>query len=914
MPRFKSDFARSFDRSPEDDLRVSAFTASLAALPFLASPSRAALKDAPRGAVAKAPAGLAEGVLKKVLPNGLTVLIKPVHSAPVVAVNAWVRVGSVNERDDERGITHFIEHMLFKGTAKLRVGELDRLIKAAGGYNNAHTRYESTDFIDVLPSDKLAVAVGSMAEALQHSTFDAGELNRERVVVLEELHRAQDNPGFETWNKLTNLAFTKHPYQYPIIGYKERLKTMDRQLLVDYWKRWYKPQNIIVVVVGDVDAKAALAMVTKSFGPWARTKDIPGKVAKEPAQTALRSAEFTGDIETTMAVLGVPTCAEMDADTPAVDMAMAILGQGLSSRLNLEVREKQKLGHSLAAGHFNGGYPGLAYLWAELEAPQVQPVMEAVWREVERMKQEPVAPEELERQRLRLESEDASERMSMEGLAGRLGYYEALAGDYSQVDAATQRMRAVTAADIQRVMKKYFQVERATIVVQRPEKSKPTGLDAKAWTKVLSAVTVPAVPALAKAESLPGGISGYALSSGGRLLVKPVHHTPLVAAQISFKSGQLLEPAAKAGGLNLLARTLLKGTPSLDASGFAQAMDDLGVGIGPQADADRFSIGFQSLSSKTDASFALLGKAVRDAEVPEAEFAKEKDRELKDIKDKTDSPDDYASDLYSATFFGKQPYGRPLEGDAKTVKALTRDDVLKLKAQALRPDQLLIVIVGDIEPEAARALVEREFGAKAWGAEGPAPALVVPVAPVAQARRVVEKLNKKQAHLFMGWPAPVPSSKDYVALRLVNSVLGEGMDSRLFTEVREKRSLCYTVNSSFDRRLYPGSWRVYVGTQPERVAEAEQVCLQVVSDVAANGITQEELTRAKAYAKGIFQVARQDFGTEARVLSNYEFWGLGVGEIDRFAKNVDAVTLEDCKRVASTYLQPAKTTVVLVRP
>ncbi len=609
MPRSMSRPHSSFDRSPEDDVRISTLAAGLAVLPFLASPARAELQAAPKASGAKAPAGLAEGVLKKVLPNGLTVIIKPVHSAPVVAVNAWVRVGSVNERDDERGITHFIEHMLFKGTAKLKVGELDRMIKAAGGYNNAHTRYESTDFIDVLPADKIEVAVGSMAEALQHSTFDSGELNRERVVVLEELHRAQDNPGFETWNKLTNLAFTKHPYQYPIIGYKERLKTMDRQLLVDYWKRWYKPQNIIVVVVGDVDAKAALKLVTKNFGSWAATKDVPPKVAKEPAQTALRSVEFTGDIETTMAVLGVPTCAEMDADTPAVDMAMAILGQGLSSRLNQEVREKQKLGHSLAAGHFNGGYPGLAYLWAELEAPQVQPVMEAVWREVERMKQEPVAPEELERQRLRLESEDASERMSMEGLAGRLGYYEALAGDYSQVDAVTRRMRAVTAADIQRVMKKYFQVERATVVVQRPTKSKATGLDAKGWTKVLKAVTVPQPQAPAKAESLPGGVSAYTLSSGGRLLVKPVRHTPLVSAQLSFKSGQLLEPAAKAGGLNLLARTLLKGTPSMDASDFAAAMDDLGLGLGPQADADRFSIGFQSLSSKVDPSFALLGKA-----------------------------------------------------------------------------------------------------------------------------------------------------------------------------------------------------------------------------------------------------------------------------------------------------------------
>jgi zinc protease len=191
---------------------------------------------------------------------------------------------------------------------------------------------------------------------------------------------------------------------------------------------------------------------------------------------------------------------------------------------------------------------------------------------------------------------------------------------------------------------------------------------------------------------------------------------------------------------------------------------------------------------------------------------------------------------------------------------------------------------------------------------------VVPQEPVVKARRVVEKLNKKQAQLILGWAAPLPNDKDRFALRLVNSVMGEGMDSRLFTEVREKRSLCYSVNSWYDRRLYTGSWRVSVGTQPERVDEAEKVCLDVVRAVAEKGITAEEMTRAKAYIKGLYQVARQDFGTEARVISNSEFWGNGAADVDQFAKHVDAVTLEDCQRVAKKYLQVDKTTVAVVKP
>jgi zinc protease len=896
----------------EDPLNRRIVLASLLALtPLAAGRARAAQAPAsplPEGA-------LSEGVVKKTLSNGLTLIVKPLHSAPVVAVNAWVKVGSVQESGPERGITHFIEHMLFKGTESLKVGELDKLIKRNGGYNNAHTRYESTDFIDVMPADKLAVALGSMADALQHSTFDAGELDRERKVVLEELSRSQDNPSFEAWNRLCHLAFTTHPYQYPIIGYKPVIEGMDRALLVGYWKRWYRPQNVAVVIAGDVDPQAAVAAAEAAFGGWTAGKDSPKRLPAEPAQDGLRCDEAGGDIQTTLLVMGVPGVAELDPDGPALDMALSILGQGLSSRLNLEVREKQKLVHSVVAGQFNGADPGLAYLWAELEPSQVKPAAQALWAQVLRMQAEPVAAEEIERQKLRLEHDDAADRMSMEGLAGKLGYYEALGGDYRLVDELTERMKAVSAADIQRVMRKYFLIPKLNVVLYRPKAAPPTGLDAKGWAALLKAVPVPADAAPA-GVALGGGLTRFTLSSGATLIVKSVRHTPLVAGQLLFPSGQLLEPASQSGALNLLARLLFKGLPGADAAAVAAQMDDLGLALGAQADADRFSLSFQALASKSADSMALMGRVIRDAQLPQAELDAERKRVLKDIKDKGDSAEDVLGDEYAAAFFGPgHPYGRPLEGVPATLKALTRAQLLKLKGQVLRSDRLLAVVVGDIDPEEARRQFEGQFGAQAWPAVGKPPVLAKPRALKAGPRRRVTVLKaKKQAHLMLGWACPPPTDPDYPALRLVNSVLGEGMDSRLFTEVREKRGLCYTTYSGFDRRLYPGSWRVYVGTQPETLKEAEAVCRQVVAQVAKDGITADELAGAKAYAKGIFQVARQDFGTEARVIANYESWGLGAAEVDQVAARLDAVTLADCKRVAKKWLKPDQAVVAVVQP
>jgi zinc protease len=795
------------------------------------------------------------------------------------------------------------------------VGDLDKKIKAAGGYNNAHTRYESTDFIDILPADKLDVALESMADALQHSTFNAAELDRERLVVLEELSRSQDNPGFEAWNRLTHLVFKQHPYKYPIIGYKERLQTMDRKLLVDYWKRWYRPQNLAVVIVGDVDPADAVKRAGKAFGAWPAGKDKPAKLPAEPKQDGLRYEEATGDIQTTIAIIGLPSVAELDDDNAALDMALSILGGGLSSRLNQGVREKQKLVHSVAAGQFNGAYPGLAYLWAEMEPAQVKPGLAAIWAEVEKMKAEPVSEAELERQRVRLEHDEAAERMSMEGMAGKLGYYESLGGDYRQVDQATARMRAVTAADIQRVMQKYFKVSQSTVVVYRPEKSKATGLDAKGWTALFKQSEASSAVAESKGEKIPGGVTRYKLSSGGTLLVKPLHHTPLVAAQIQFDGGQRVEKPEQGGALNLLARTLLKGLPGMDAAALADKMDDLGLALGPQADADRFSLGFQALSAELQPSLALTGRVIREASLPDEELAKEKERVLKDIKDKTDSPDDYVNDLFNASFFGEDAaYGRPVEGTAASLKRVGPKELRQLRDAALRPERMLAVVVGDVEPEQARRLIEAELGANAWSAEGKAPAPAKAAPLKAGPRRKSAKLAKKQAHLILGWPAPTPLSPDYAALRLVNSVMGEGMDSRLFTEVREKRGLCYTVYSTFDRRLEPGSWRIYVGTQPEKLKLAEATCREVAAKIRDEGITAEELKSAKAYAKGLFQVARQDFGTEARILANYESWGLGAEEVEQVAKKLDAVTLEDCKRVAKAWIKPEQAVVAVVEP
>jgi zinc protease len=596
-------------------------------------------------------------------------------------------------------------------------------------------------------------------------------------------------------------------------------------------------------------------------------------------------------------------------------MALAILGQGLSSRLNQSVREKQRLVQDISSGMFNGQSPGLIYLWADLEAEQAEAALGAAWAEVERMKAEAVSAEELQRQMVKIEHEEAGECMSMEGMAGKLGYYECL-GDYRLSDSLTKKMRAVGVQDIQRVMKRYFNLDRSSLVIYRSKKSKALNLSSKQWAaSIAKAGESGAAAPQASAKAGASGLFRTEFSNGLSLIIKPIRHTPLVAMQAILPGGAKADPQGKAGAANLLMRLLLKGAPGMDAPQIASRLDDLGASLSPYADSDRFAMAGQMLSSKFEDTLELAGMLLRHATLPEAELEKERERVLKSIKDKSDQADDYVADVFSGLFFKGTPYALPVEGTKKSVESVERKDLLQMQASCLSPKGMLLVLTGDLDPAKAVASVEKVFGPSRWKApKGGAwkPRAVAPLKP--KAGRAQEKLNKKQAHVMLGWPAPSPTDPDYYACRLLNSIFGEGMDSRLFTEVRDKRALCYTVQAFMDRRTDFGAWRVYVGTQPENEKQAIQVVLDVAKELVEKGVSEAELKAAKAYSKGIFQVARQDFSTEARILANYEAWGLGAEEVDRMAGKVDAVTLEEVRAAAKKHFLIDKTAVGVVRP
>ncbi|MEY3608895.1 MAG: hypothetical protein RLZZ447_1683, partial [Verrucomicrobiota bacterium] len=301
-----------------------------------------------------------EPVQRVVLPNGVVVVLKPDAAAALASVQVWVRSGSVHEGAHlGAGLSHFLEHMLFKGTTRRAGREISATIQAHGGYLNAYTTYDRTVYYVDLPSEHTAVAVDVLADAVLHSTLPDDEVVKEREVILREIAMTRDDPDNRLWDALFATAFREHPYRHPIIGHREVFAAVSREELLAYYRERYVPENLVVVVVGDVDASAILGEIARHFGAVPRRRSIPVLVPAEPRQLAPRREHRVEEVELCRAVLAWPIPGLTHADAPSLDLLAALLGQGESSVLWREVRDRAGLVHQIDAGAWNPGSSGL---------------------------------------------------------------------------------------------------------------------------------------------------------------------------------------------------------------------------------------------------------------------------------------------------------------------------------------------------------------------------------------------------------------------------------------------------------------------------------------------------------------------------------------------------------------------------
>ncbi len=833
---------------------------------------------------------------RHVLPSGLTVILDENHEAPVAAFQVWVRAGSAFERPGEYGITHLIEHMIFKGTPGQPVGSLARTIEGLGGEINAYTTYDHTNYYVSAASAFAPKALQLLADAVVNAAFDSTELKREKEVVVEEIRMNLDKPSRRlSWAVMRESFGQDHPYGRPIIGSIESVRAITRQNILDYRARWYNASNMLVVAVGDFKADKLLPLIEKAFKdlPTKKAPKLqlpPVKVAKGPRLLIMREKVRQASLVFTWLTPGLPS-----PEVYPLDMAAQVLGDGETSRLYATLKEKKGLVDGIDAFAYTPQGVGVFEVEAQTAPEKVNQAWRPVLKEALSIIKSPPTPAELKRARVQLAAAFVRGRQAMAAQARQLGYFEMFYGGFEKMFDYLERFKSTGAAEVSQTTNTYFTPEKMCLVIQLPE-----GADAPDLTQLQIAVAEltkglkpPAAEApKAKREVLPGGLV---------LIVKPQRALPLVAFTLAGSGGQENESDAQAGLYHLWAETLTRGAGGQSYQELTTELEDMAASLGGFAGKSTCGLSGSFLSSDWQRGLELLAQVWLKPEFPADQVSKAKDQQLAGLRAQQNSPVARAFIAFRRLLYGEHPYAHNPLGTAESLAKLARGDLLAAHAKVKGPGGLVLSVVGDVEPDQVKAEVLKLFGKLKGQVQVPAVANVKPAA--SPRNQTINDPQAKQTQIALGYVTPPAKDPTRLRLQVIQAILG-GQGGRLFSDLRDKRSLAYAVQPFVSTSAHGGGFVVYMAVGPGKEKEALAGLARNLNDVRQKVPSKAELDRAKAYLLGSQAIGLQKYGAQATDMAMNELLGLGFDYYLRYPKDMQAITADQVRATADKVLAP----------
>ncbi|MGZ8391382.1 MAG: M16 family metallopeptidase [Gemmatimonadales bacterium] len=860
------------------------------------------------------------GVIREVLPNGLTLLVQPDHSAPVVSVVTHVKAGFFDEPDRWTGISHVLEHMFFKGTVRRGVGAIARETKAAGGYLNAGTGYDHTSYFTVLPASGLAAALDIQSDALRNSTIDPDELARELQVIIQEAKRKRDTPGAVAQETLHEIMFDRHRIRRWRIGTEEQLTRLTRDDLWSYYRSRYVPERTIVAITGSLDSDQALELARTAYADWPAATGALDASPEEPSRREVRARTLRGDVAHAELVLGWRTVPPLHADSPSLDLAAAVLGLGRGSWLYRSLRE-EGIVTSVSSHNYAPTELGVFSIGADLEPEKLPLAIERIAENVSRLALLGPGPDELNRARTLLRARWARQLESMEGKGSALAAAEAVE-DVWFLDREYEALSSVGPDEVRGVAATYLQPDNVSAVVYLPEGSGPE-LTAPVLERAFAVTALRTTAPQSESPSLivpaaGAGPSGRWQSEvlhtqlpGADLLVRRKSGVPLVTLGIYVPRLEF-DPAGKAGLGAMAVRSSVWGAGDLDTASLAFGFERLGGTLSGAAASDWLGFSTTVLSHNLGSAAALLDLVFSEPRLAEADVTTERTLMITESEQVADDMFRYPLQLAFAGAFGDAGYGLPVSGLPETLASISPAEVRSWHAHAFLGGRRVVVAVGDVDPEEASSLLAGVFGRRE-----PRPGLPT-LAPLSWAGgqgessvRVVTR-EKQQAALAMAFPGPGRRDADRTAAE-VWAAVASGLGGRMFEALRDRRSLAYTVMASSWQRGRAGALITYIATSPEREDEARAAMLEELDRFSREPVTEAELRQAVNYLSGQAEVGRQSGAELAREILEAWINGKGLGDLIDPAGAYRAVSAVDVLRVAQQYLRQSLRTEGVVR-
>ncbi|OGQ08114.1 MAG: hypothetical protein A3G32_08180 [Deltaproteobacteria bacterium RIFCSPLOWO2_12_FULL_40_28] len=838
------------------------------------------------------------------LDNGLKILIESNHHAPVVSLQIGIKVGSVMEKNEEAGLSHVLEHMVFKGTTSYKPGEIASLVEANGGELNAYTAFDQTVYYINLPKKNWILALRLLKEMMFDAIIDPVELSHELEVILEELKRSKDNPRSVLSEHTFSKAFPHHNYGRPIIGYENTIKSFTPGIVKDYYQRWYHPANMVLGICGDVSVDEALETVKNIFSHKPIHKSpvyVPFQSINPPSSFSLHGSPF----ESSFMNIAFPIPDIKHPHVPTLDLLSRFLGEGETSLLEQNVRKKKELAFSIYSYAYTPKEAGLFFISTNHFSGKTKELIKAIGIEIETVQKNLCDPMVLERMRSDLKSSLYYTKETCEGCVRKWMMYETTAGSLNFEKEYLERLDQVKPHDIQHVANTYLNWSKAGINILHPHKEK-----IKLTKDILISLAKKKNRIQKKyKQEQRKDLTKIVFANSITLLLKPSHRLPLISVKMASMGGLGYENKNTNGIYQLMTSLLDKGTTKKNALQISEICEEIGGSINGVSGRDSWGLSADFLSDKKQLGLDLFLDVFLNPTFERVEVKKEKDLTLEAIRQENDHPAQLAFKGFAKTLFPNHSYGMPAIGTKNTVQKIDAE-ALKALNKKCQKSPFVFSVVGDFNPEEIISFFEAELMHLKSSFRKQACASV-PL-PAKSITTIVHK-DKMQSHLVIGFGTPGLKHPDRYALEVLSNVLS-GQGGRLFLELRDRRSLAYTVTSMTSFGLSGGYFATYIASDPSKLEEAQNAMVAQLNKICGESISDSELDRSKNYIIGNYDLDLQKGSSIAASLVYSELYGLGFDAYLHYAQKIAAVTLADISRVSKKYLNFKKCITSIVCP
>lgn len=845
------------------------------------------------------------------LKNKLNVLLIESKKSPVVSVQMWVKTGSADEKKGEEGISHFIEHLVFKGTDKFKVGEIANTVEASGGELNAYTSFDQTVFYVTISKNFCDVALDVVSQMMGYPTFDPAEIDSEREVVCEEIKMGQDSPGRTSSQLLFSSAFKKHAYGIPVIGYEKNVRGWSAKKIKDFYHSRYVPSNMFLVVSGDFETPEMKQKVNEYFAGFKPFKLRKVKRAKEPEQKKFQYKSKKYKIQDRHLHLAFKAPNVRHKDIPALDVLAMVLGQGDSSILVKKLRLEKPVASSISAFNYNPQDQGLFAISAHYQGERFTEIVSEIFEQLSYLQNNEADWNDIKRARIAISAEQFYSVETVDGLANKAGSLEFYFKDQNAQKKYLVQLNKITPKEVQAVAKKYFKLEKLnasflgdvdesysekqlsqirSIWEQKMVKQKPVKLKNKKISIPNLIMKTPGVSAEQKIEKIQ-------LDSGIKILFKNSKDTPTVSSKFVFRGGARLETPETMGLSELASRVWISGTQNKAETELLQEIEESAIGLSNFSGKNTTGFSLEYLSAFEEKALSLTMDSILNSSFNDSVIEREKSILEQAIKSKEDNPSSLCVRQFLKTIYGDHPLSYEATGTTESLARLNRQKIIEFKNKVLSNENLTVVVVGDYNKKSwmsAISELEKGFSKKS----PPQPTHKIE-ALTENKRKFLEK-DKEQSHVMIGWRGLNLNDPDRYTLQAIEAILA-GQGGRLFIELRDKNSLAYSVSPVRMESLETGYFGGYIACSHEKVDKSIEMFQAEFNKLTKEKVSAEELSRAKKYLIGQHDIGLQRKSALCNLIAFDEIYGndfnVSLNIADEYNKITQEKIIELSKRL-----------------